>query len=88
LGCTIQKWGFSHPGYKKLCKKVIDYGISRNYEPEQLNALKAKLDIALLRGDFLLPEKTCREKLSALPSERNYWAAVLHVALARLGKIC
>jgi len=80
---------FIHTEYERLRKNVLEYVFQRRHDPELLNALDQNLDLALIRGDFLLPETICRENIQKGDSiaERNYWTSVLYAALARLGKL-
>jgi len=75
--------------YEKLREQVLQYVSSNRNNPELLRVLNKNLDLVLLRGDFLMQEPVCREKLSAVNTviERNYWASALYVILARLGKL-
>jgi len=87
LGCA--EGTFLHPEYERLRKIVLKYGSSRGYTAELLNALSHNIDLALVRGDFLMSEPDCRENLRSCGkvAERNYWTSVLYVVLARLGKL-
>jgi len=76
---------FYHPFYEKLRTSVLEFVKSRRYDPPLLDAISVNIDRALVRGDFMLTEKACREHLndSISTAERNYWASVLYVILAR-----
>ncbi|MCL2153425.1 MAG: DEAD/DEAH box helicase family protein [Oscillospiraceae bacterium] len=80
---------FIHTGYERLRETVMEYVIQRKHDTGLIRAITQNLDRALLRGDFLLSESICRENQSIGRSveERNYWASVLYVVLARLGKL-
>lgn len=80
---------FIHSEYEKLRKTVLEHVSDRRNEPEMLSVLGKNIDRALVRGDFLLKEQTCRENICASGStaERNYWVSVLYVVLARRGRL-
>ena len=80
---------FIHTEYERLRENVLEHVFHRRRDPALLGALDKNLDLALLRGDFLLSETICRENFSKARSirERNYWASVLYVILMRLGKL-
>ena len=75
--------------YEKLREKVIDYTINLRSDSALIDAIDRNLDIALLRGDFLLQETVCTERIqsSTTTNERNYWVCVLYIIFARLGKL-
>jgi len=80
---------FIHTEYENLRTIVCKYVSSRRRDPEMLNALNRNIDLALLRGDFLLTESVCREKRKASLTiiQRNYWTSVLYILHARKGKL-
>jgi len=80
---------FIHTEYEKLREHVLEFVYNRKYDPNLANALDQNLDRALLRGDFLLSESICRENIqsSSYITERNYWASVLYIILARSGRL-
>jgi len=79
----------THSEYEKLRGRVLGYVSGHRDDPKLLGALSANLDLVLLRGDFLMHEQACREKLQAAGSiaERQYWTSALYVILARLNKL-
>ena len=80
---------FRNSEYEKLRERVLTEAAARGAGRETLNALYHNMERVLPRGDFLLPEQACREKLRAcLPTkERNYWTSVLYAILARVGNL-
>ena len=80
---------FVHSEYERLREQVLEHVYNRRYDPKLLDALDQNLDRALLRGDFLLQESVCRDnfRTARYISERNYWASVLYIILARLGRL-
>jgi len=80
---------FIHTGFERLRETVMEYVLQRKHDHGLIFAINQNLDRALLHGDFLLSESICRENLSTGRSvaERNYWASVLYIVLARLGKL-
>jgi len=80
---------FVNSEFEKLRNNVLEYVADHRYDPRLLDTLDKNIDRALLRGDFLLSEPVCMENLQASRSvaQRNYWASVLYIVHARLGKI-
>ena len=80
---------FIHSEYERLRRIVLEYVSKHRYDPSLLDILDQNIDLALLRGDFLLSEPACRENLHASRTmqERNYWTSVLYVIHARLGRL-
>ena len=80
---------FVNKEYERLRKIVIEYVISQRDDSELIDAIDRNLRKALIRGDFLISEYNCREriKLSRSISESNYWKSVLYIILVRLGEI-
>jgi len=89
LALRFLKGAFFHPEYERLRESVFNFVLHRRHDPELLDAIDKNLDRALLRGDFLLAEQSCREHLQAshTVTVRNYWVSVLYAILARLGKL-
>ena len=80
---------FIHNEYERLRRNVLEHVSNHRYDQKMLEALDQNIDRALLRGDFLLSETACRENLqmARTKTERNYWASVLYIIHARLGKL-
>lgn len=80
---------FVHTEYKRLRDAVLGFVSARRDEPVLVEAMRGNLDKALLRGDFLVHEQTCRDNIQASRSvaERNYWVSVLYLILARQGRL-
>jgi len=80
---------FVHSEYERLREVVIDFVQERKRDKKLISVLNQNINLALLRGDFLVNETTCAEniKKSTSNTERNYWISVLYVIYARLGKL-
>gem|GEM_PF-614950 len=76
---------FVHTEYEDLRNHVRDYVLSKKLDIGLMGALDKNMSLALLRGDFMLSEQRCRDnhQKSRSVQERNYWASVLHIILAR-----
>ena len=78
---------FFHEEFEDLRNQVLTYVQSRRDDEQMLQAISRNLDLALLRGDFLLPEAVCRKHIRTSAKDRNYWVSVLYAVLARSGKL-
>ena len=80
---------FVHSEYERLRESVFKFISRRRNDCKLMEAVNKNLDLALLRGDLLLHEQTCRENIQAgrTVAERNYWVCVLYMILARQGKL-
>ena len=69
---------FEHPGYDELASKVLARLSMSGASGPALQNAKNQLDRGSVRGDFLLPEKTClKYALEARSGEKDYWIAAL-----------
>lgn len=73
--------------YETLRDRVNVFLQKNNTDEPLRKAINRNLDLALARGDFLLPEQVCRERHRSSAEGRNYWASVLYAVLARSGKL-
>ena len=80
---------FIHSEFEKLRNNVLEYVSGRRQNTMMLEVIDRNIDLALLRGDFLLSEPACRANLLTCHSvtQRNYWTSVLYIIHARLGKL-
>jgi hypothetical protein len=77
------------PEYERLREAVYSFFISRRNNPVMYSAIDRYICIALLRGDFLLKESACIEKINTSDylHEKNYWISDQYIIHARLGKL-
>ena len=80
---------FLHSEYTRLQDAVLGYVSSRRQDAAMLSDLDDNINLALVRGDFLVKESVCLERINSgkSVSERNYWVSVLYVIYARKGKL-
>ena len=80
---------YRHTEYEKLRSRVLEFISSHRNDPGLIAAMDKHIDRALLRGDFLFSEQSCRDFIreSRKTTERNYWVTVLYIILARLDKL-
>jgi len=89
IALHYKEQAFVHPEYERLRRIVIDFVQERKRDKKLISVLKQNINLALLRGDFLVNETTCAENIqkSTSNTERNYWISVLYIIHARLGKL-
>ena len=87
ISLQFKMGAFYNEDYETLRARVHVFLQNRNTDKSLREAINRNLDLALARGDFLLPESVCRERHRLASADRNYWASVIYAVLARTGKL-